>query len=203
MGCKAIGPALVVDLECSSMSEETSLGLESNAESTTATTSCGQSRVAFGPTKRVLIPFVSKGHQELKNKGDYAVMKFFVCCGIPPYLVEIPKFKSLVATLNGRYQPPSASTLTTNLIPNELAKISITMKKFLTNSHHLTITFDGGKTRQPHSVYTIHVTTADRRTFCLDLDDGARLSHSGKYVLEALDRVSCVVLRRLGHLLTF
>ncbi|KAF8838962.1 hypothetical protein BDN67DRAFT_906426, partial [Paxillus ammoniavirescens] len=59
----------------------------------------------------------------------------------------------------------------------------------LATCRHLTITFDGGKTRQPHSVYSIHVTTADRQTFCVELDDSSRLSHTGEYIFEALDRI--------------
>ncbi|KIJ59093.1 hypothetical protein HYDPIDRAFT_162797 [Hydnomerulius pinastri MD-312] len=71
----------------------------------------------------------------------------------------------------------------------EAAKISVATKKYLSTCHHLTITFDGGKTRQPHSVYSVHVTTADRRTFCLELDDASRLSHTGEYIFESLDRI--------------
>ena len=134
--------------------------------------------------------YVTEGRQELKDKGDYAIMRFFVCCGVPPTVADANEFKEVMSALNPRYQPPSSSTLTSKLIPNEAAKLSIATKNYLSTCRHLTITFDGGKTRQPHSVYTIHVTTADRRTFCMDLDDGSRLSHTAEYIFEALERVS-------------
>lgn len=128
-------------------------------------------------------------------------MQYIVCCGIPPSTVDSKEFKQMVSTLNNSYEPPSSSTLTSKLIPNKAAKLSLSAKKYLAQCRHLTITFDGGKTRR-NSVYTIHVTTADRCTFCLDMDDGSRLSHSSAYILEVLDHVRMSALSSTQAILT-
>jgi hypothetical protein len=98
----------------------------------------------------------------------------------------------MVAMLSGQcgYTPPSSTKLEKKLVINEAAKISLAVLTHLQNSQNLMITFDGGKIRKPKSLYTIHVTTADHRAFCMDLDDASLLSHSADYILEALEWVS-------------
>ncbi|KAG2131335.1 hypothetical protein DEU56DRAFT_914485 [Suillus clintonianus] len=61
------------------------------------------------------------------------------------------------------------------------------IKEYLGKVRHLTITFDGGKIRRPNSLYTIHITVPGGRTFCMELNDGARKKHTGEYILDALD----------------
>jgi hypothetical protein len=140
--------------------------------------------------KGMLKSFQTEGRKVLQDKGDYAVMKFYVCCGIPPSIADADEFKDMMSMLNPAYHPPSSTTLEDKLIVNEAAKISHATRTHLQTCRNLTITFDGGKIRKPTSVYTIHVTTADRRAFCMELDDASLLSHSAEYILEALERVS-------------
>lgn len=130
-----------------------------------------------------------EGRKVLKERADYAVMKYFVCCGIPPSIADTDEFKNLVSVLNSTYSPPSATTLEDKLIANEGAKISLAVVSHLKTCRNLTITFDGGKIRKPKSLYTIHVTTATRQSFCMELDDASLLSHTADYILEALERV--------------
>jgi hypothetical protein len=146
--------------------------------------------VGLASGKSVLKGFQTEGRKVLQDNGDYAVMKFYVCCGITPSIVDADEFKDLVSMLNPAYRPPSSTTLEDKLIVNEAAKISHATRTHLQTCRNLTITFDGGKIRKPTSVYTIHVTTADRRAFCIELDDASLLSHSAEYILEALGRVS-------------
>jgi hypothetical protein len=140
-------------------------------------------------------PFVSKGKQDLKERVDHAVMKFIVCCGIPPTVVDSDEWKKLLLVLNPNYHSPSSSTLTTNLITKEVAKISEGIKNFLHVARHLTITFDGGKIRHPKSIYTIHITVPGGRTFCMELNDAVRKKHTAEYILAALDRVSTSIMQ--------
>lgn len=69
-------------------------------------------------------------------------------------------------------------TLADTLIPNESARITKTMFDYLKTQCNLTITFDGGKIRKPKLFNTVHVTTTDRRTLLLELDDASILSHT-------------------------
>jgi hypothetical protein len=134
--------------------------------------------------------FVREGKKNLQNAGDHALLLFITCTGIPPTIVNSCEFKNLVSALNTDYCPPSETTLSDKLIPNEAAKIQQTTIKYLRTCRDLTITFDGGKMRSSNGLYSVHVTTAERRSFCLTLDDASRLSHTGEYIAELLDGVS-------------
>ncbi|KAF8119348.1 hypothetical protein EV363DRAFT_1199666 [Boletus edulis] len=133
--------------------------------------------------------FLTKGKKQWKGHVDKALMKFAVCAGIPPTVFDAAEFKELASILNSSWNPPSSSTITGRLIPEEAAEISVSIRKHLQECRNLTITFDGGKIRRPKAIYTIHVTTPERRTFCMAIDDGSRLSHSATYIVEALERV--------------
>lgn len=65
--------------------------------------------------------------------------------------------------------------------------------EYLKTCSDLQISFDGGKLKKK-GFYSIHVTTLDHTSYCLELDDGSRLSHTGEYVCELLCRVSPTVL---------
>ncbi|KAI6095939.1 hypothetical protein F5141DRAFT_1067972 [Pisolithus sp. B1] len=74
---------------------------------------------------------VKEGRKKQKETGDYHIMKFIVCCGIPPTVVDSAEWKEMVAVLNPHYQPPSSTTLTEKLIVNEAAKITAAINKIL------------------------------------------------------------------------
>ena len=95
-----------------------------------------------------------------------------------------------MAALSPYYHPPSSTTLTEKLIVNEAAKLTAAVGKLLSTCRNLTITFDGGKIRRPKSTYSVHITTATRHAFCMELDDASQLSHTANYILEVLERVS-------------
>ncbi|KIJ07798.1 hypothetical protein PAXINDRAFT_89809 [Paxillus involutus ATCC 200175] len=191
LGGNAVGPAAIISPDSTVSHRAATKSQIDNTVTVTTHQKAGQT--GSGSSNTMFKSYVTEGRQELKDKVDYAVMRFIVCCGIPPTTVDSDEFKTMVTTLNPRYPPPSSSTLTAKLIPNEAAKISLATKNYLATCRHLTITFDGGKTRQPHSVYSIHVTTADRRTFCVELDDASRLSHTGEYIFEALDQIRTIL----------
>ncbi|KAI6018850.1 hypothetical protein EDC04DRAFT_2576223, partial [Pisolithus marmoratus] len=135
----------------------------------------------------------NEGKKKQKEKNDYHLMKCIVCCGIPPKVVDSAEWKEMMAALNPYYQPPSSTTLTEKLIVNEAAKITAAIDKFLAGCRNLTITFDGSKIRRPKSTYSVHVTTATRRAFCMELDDMSQLSHTAKYILEVISRVRTIL----------
>ena len=148
-----------------------------------------------GPSskKPSLDVFITVGHKELKENGDYALMLLFACCGIPPTVVDSSEFKRYTSTLNSAYKPPSSTTLSQKLIPEEAAKILQGMIEFLKTCRNCTISFDGGKTRKPKGLYTIHITTADRHSFCVEIDDASCPSHTANYVFEILARACLTI----------
>ena len=110
--------------------------------------------------------------------------------GIPPTVVDSSDFKQYTSTLNSAYKLPSSTTLSQKLIPEEATKILRGMIEFLKACRNCTISFDGGKTRKPKGLYTIHLTTTDRHSFCVETDDSSCLSHTTNYVFGVLARVS-------------
>jgi hypothetical protein len=50
------------------------------------------------------------------------------------------------------------------------------------------LSFDGGKLGKK-KFYSIHTTTPNRQSFCLDLDDVTQLSQTGEYIYELLKKV--------------
>ncbi|KAI6094308.1 hypothetical protein EV401DRAFT_1896351, partial [Pisolithus croceorrhizus] len=120
---------------------------------------------------------VKEGRKKQKETSDYHIMKFIVCCRIPPTVVDSAEWKEMVAVLNPHYQPLSSTTFTEKLIVNEAAKITAAINKILLGCQNLTITFDGGK-----------------HTFCMELDDASQLSHTAKYILEVLEHIGCHLL---------
>ncbi|KAG2158711.1 uncharacterized protein EDB93DRAFT_1076704, partial [Suillus bovinus] len=131
--------------------------------------------------------YVTEGHKALKEKGDQALMLFVTCTGIPPHVIDSDEFKAFCSILNANYKSTSATTLADTLIPNKSARITKMMFDYLKTQRDLTVTFDGGKI--PRRFYTVHVTTADRRTLLLELDDASMLSHTAQYIGELLEGI--------------
>ncbi|KAF8833688.1 hypothetical protein BDN67DRAFT_1006278 [Paxillus ammoniavirescens] len=74
LGSNAIGPAAII-IPDSTVSAATGSQIDNTV--TAAHRKAGQ---------------MAKGRQELKDKGDYAVMRFIMCCGILPTAVDSDEF---------------------------------------------------------------------------------------------------------------
>jgi hypothetical protein len=189
MADKAVGGPAVVKVTGGDQSGE----IDDAAPSPTLPAKRIKTSVSASSSKSsALDGYVREGRKALQDRGDHALLVFVTCCGIPPKVVDAQEFKSFVSTLNTNYLPPSESTLRDTLIPEEAAKIHRAVINYLQGCRNLTITFDGGKLRQSKGLYSVHVTTQERRTFCLSLDDASRLSHTGEYIFELLNGVSGV-----------
>jgi hypothetical protein len=117
--------------------------------------------------------FFREGRRNLQDAGDHALVLFVACNGLPPSVVSSKEFKNFVSTLNLDYVPASETTLSEHLIPDMAANIHQETIKYLRTCRDLTITFDGGKLRSSKGLYSVHVTTPERRAFCLTLDDAS------------------------------
>lgn len=154
-------------------------------------------------SKQVIHPqanqnFVEKyqmeGKKALKEKVDQALVEFIICCGIPPHVLQKRHFREFVNALNGKYQPPSRTTFEDSLVPSYAAAVRVAIINHLKECWDLMLSFDGGKLGKK-KFYSIHATTPNRQSFCLDLDDVTRLSQTGEYIYELLKKVRCTVLR--------
>ena len=88
--------------------------------------------------------------QQLKNKNNNrdviditrankALVRFFVCCGIPFSIVDSPFFQDFVKSLCFEYNPPKRTTLSTNLLNTEAANITLKIEEELHQSKNLTL----------------------------------------------------------------
>ncbi|KAF8660113.1 hypothetical protein AX16_001643, partial [Volvariella volvacea WC 439] len=126
-----------------------------------------------------------KGIETLKQKANDALVCMVVCNALPPHLVDNKFFKKYTATLNAAYLSPSSTTFNDILVPQYAAATRKARREYLQTCYNLQISFDGGKLLKK-GFYSIHVTTTDRRSFCVDLADVSRVSHSGKLIYELL-----------------
>lgn len=140
--------------------------------------------------------FAKKGAQTFKKDAHRKLMLFVTCAGIPPRVIDSAEFKAFCGTLNAKYTPPCSTTISQTLIPDEAAAIYINIIAFLQTQRDLTISYDGGKIRRQKSFYSIHVITASRQRFLLDLDDASMLSHTADYIIEQLMEVCNQLLMR-------
>ncbi|CDO75074.1 hypothetical protein BN946_scf184703.g4 [Trametes cinnabarina] len=133
------------------------------------------------------------GREELKAKLDFHIVKLICVRGLIPNVIDSREWKDFVHTANPRYKPTSSSTFADVHIPAEAAKIRILQIEYLRNQTHLTLTYDGATTQKPQSVYTIHVTTQDRRVFFMDGAETSRDSHTAEKVKSILLEVMEVI----------
>lgn len=133
------------------------------------------------------------GLKLLQAKVDQAVVSLFCVAGLPPSIVDSKEWKNLLSVANSSIRPMSSSTLEDSHIPGEAARIRTLSIKYLKTVFDLTITFDGGTTQAQQSVYTIHFTTPDGRSFLIEGNEASGASHTGEHIaaliLTAMDMV--------------
>jgi hypothetical protein len=129
--------------------------------------------------------YQTEGKKDLREKADRALVEFIICCGVPPHVLQKKEFQHFVNILNGKYLPPSRTTFEDSLVPSYAAKIRIAIIDHLQKSRDLMLSFDGGKLGKS-KFYSVHATTPNRQSFCLELDDVTRISQSGDYIFQLL-----------------
>lgn len=131
----------------------------------------------------------TEGRRLREQKVNDALVEFFVCCGVAPRILGRDEFKHLVNVLSqGNYNLVSRTTFEDSLVPAYAASMRITVIEYLRGCYFLTISFDGGKLAKKKFI-SVHITTAHRQSFCVDLDDVSRISQTGEYMAELLQKV--------------
>ena len=69
----------------------------------------------------------------------HALTKFFVCCGIPFWIIENPFFINFIKSLCPDFELPGRTTLSTTLINSECGIVLSEIKKELANETNLTL----------------------------------------------------------------
>ncbi|CDO73916.1 hypothetical protein BN946_scf185016.g73 [Trametes cinnabarina] len=133
---------------------------------------------------------LAAGRQDLKAKLDFFIMKLICVRGLVPNVINSREWKDFVNAANPRYNATSSTTFAKVYIPAEAAKIRILQLQFLRQQTHLTLTYDGATMQKPQSVYTIHITTQNRRVFFMDGAEMSRDAHTAEHVVNILLEVS-------------
>lgn len=145
------------------------------------------------PGQEIGSVFAQAGRKELQKIANAALIDLIIGCGIPPHIIAKKEFKAFTTSLNVYYQPPSRDQFNDRLVPSRAAAIRLSVLKYLKNCRNLMITFDGGKLLKK-KFYSVHITTTNRQSFCLELDDSTGLSMTADYIFELLDKVCIFVL---------
>ena len=72
-------------------------------------------------------------------RTDRALVRFFVCCGIPFSVVDSPFFWDFVKSLCYKYEPPKRTALSTNHLDAETARITLKIEEELRSLKNLTL----------------------------------------------------------------
>jgi len=77
--------------------------------------------------------------KERKEDIDTALIKAFVCCGLPWHLVEHPFIIELFKLLRSNYSLPDRKTLADNMLTQEILRVNVRLYRMLENESNLTL----------------------------------------------------------------
>ncbi|EUC67546.1 DUF659 family protein, partial [Rhizoctonia solani AG-3 Rhs1AP] len=127
------------------------------------------------------------GGMSLQEQLDHALAGLICASGVPTRLVDYPEWTRYSLLLNPDYIPPKSNYIRDRLIPAEARRAVLHMREYLQGETNISLSFDG-LTAGQQPIYTIHVCTADRRTFLYRADIFYG-SHNANYILDFLDQV--------------
>ncbi|PKY55072.1 hypothetical protein RhiirA4_503246 [Rhizophagus irregularis] len=70
---------------------------------------------------------------------DRALIRAFVCCGIPFAVIDSPFFRELLYQLRPNYTPPTRKVLSESLLNQETSRVNKAINKELEHSQNLTL----------------------------------------------------------------
>jgi hypothetical protein len=73
------------------------------------------------------------------DKIDRALIRFFICCGIPLSIVNHPYFIDFSQSLRFAYNPPKRTALTTTILNREISDVLKKIKEELKYENNLTL----------------------------------------------------------------
>lgn len=124
---------------------------------------------------------VASGRKDVHDKVNHKILKLICVRGLVPSVVDASEFHDFTSSLNPRYTPPASTTFTTTLTPAEAAHVRKLQIDALQKERNLTLSYDGRTTRKPQSVYTVHITTQDRRVYFIDGNEALHESHTAEH----------------------
>jgi len=126
---------------------------------------------------------ITAGKTKYQDEVNLTIIELFAVSGVPASVLDSLQWKKFVdVATRSKCNPPSSTMLMEKLIPAEAALVRKYQADFLQTCVNLTLTFDGGSTRRPSSVYTVHITTAERETLFMEGCDATNEHHTAEYI---------------------
>ncbi|GBC39358.2 ribonuclease H-like domain-containing protein [Rhizophagus irregularis DAOM 181602=DAOM 197198] len=111
-----------------------------------------------------------------------ALVRAFICCGIPFSIIENPFFIEFLHEMRLGYEPPTSELLSGRLLNQETARINDKIKEIIKNSENLTLALDGWTNPNGVSVYNYVILTPDREQYLYALYDYSGDHHTGDFL---------------------
>ncbi|KAJ7669618.1 ribonuclease H-like domain-containing protein, partial [Mycena olivaceomarginata] len=119
-------------------------------------------------------------------KTNLLTLNLICAAGIPPSIVDNPAFRALANHLEPNNGIVVGSTFSSAHIPAEAARVTLLSINELKQHYNLSLGFDGGTTKGKQSIYTVHVTTADREVYLIKGDEASGFSHTGAHICKLI-----------------
>lgn len=139
------------------------------------------------------VRFGDHGRKLLQARLDDLIVRLICITDVPPLIVDYKQWKDMFAIANSAYCPTSSSTFINSYIPAEAGHVHSLSIEYLKTCFHLTISYDGGTTKFPQSVYTIHFMTLEGQSFLIEGNNPTVESAAGEYISQALLNVMKLV----------
>ncbi|GBC25662.2 ribonuclease H-like domain-containing protein [Rhizophagus irregularis DAOM 181602=DAOM 197198] len=121
--------------------------------------------------------------------ANQALIKLFVCCGIPFHLVQHPFFVDFIKILCPAYSLPSRQQLSANMLNSEISHIQIKINGILENETCLTLGLDGWTSPVGQSFYAFIIFTKSGKEFIHSIQNLSKESHTSQYIAKKIIEV--------------
>jgi hypothetical protein len=129
------------------------------------------------------------GKEEQQANADLALLIWAVDAGVSFRSLDHPMFRRYNAIISrAKYASKSSTTIVDSQLRSEAALVRKNIVTYLREQRNLTLTFDGQTIRSQEPIYTVHVTTSDRRIFLIKGDISFQ-SHTAEYIRDVLSEV--------------
>ena len=122
------------------------------------------------------------GRKERHEKLDLAVVKLICCSGIPSYISDLDMWKGVFAYADPTYRPAKRAKLEETQIIGEAESIHEIQLAYLRTQENITVSCDGGTTKGREAFWTLHMSTAGRKVFLIDVREATAVSHMAVWI---------------------
>jgi hypothetical protein len=137
-----------------------------------------------------------EGKQLRHRKLDLAVVKLFCVAGLATDISDLNEWKDVLYIADPSYHPPSRARLEEELIIGEAEEIQERQLAYLRTQENLTVSCDGGTTRNQEAFWTTHISSMERRVYMMEMREATHESHTAVWIKRNVLEVCLTMIRR-------